>query len=62
MAAYEMAQSWRSKPENIRDAMKGQFQEAIGNLRTYFGILPDSELIAKIAGFPIPNRHRCRYF
>jgi len=52
MAAYEMAQSWRSKPENIRDAMKGQFQEAIGNLRTYFGILPDSELIAKIAGFP----------
>ena len=52
MVAYEMAQSWRSRPENVRDVMKGQLQEAIGNLRTYFGILPDSELIAKIAGFP----------
>ena len=52
MAAYEMAQSWRSKPENVRETMKGQLEEAIGNLRTYFGILPDSELIAKIAGFP----------
>jgi hypothetical protein len=51
MAAYEMAQSWRSKPDNGQDAMKDQLQEAIRNLRTYFGILPDSELIAKIAGF-----------
>jgi hypothetical protein len=47
MAAYELARS-----VGRSDEVNWELDVALGNLRKYFGELPDVELVAKIAGRP----------
>jgi hypothetical protein len=45
MAAYELARNRNSPDAHLLDT-------AVANLRKYFSILPDVEIIAKLAGYP----------